>query len=372
MAIIDWPTNDPEAFTPASAAFGSATKKSVYEGAYTGERQILTHLSDRLRVNLSMPPRKGLAAAGRLSALLRAIDSTGDQVRFGPSLWGRANLGTLGGTVTVGTTAAAGLRSITLAGALAAPNLLRNSSFELDTNSDGLADALTAYSTGTATGITYVRDSGNASFYGQQVTVSGLGATSADRAGFQFPSVGATAGQVFTASVDVFGTPGVDAVVAIFDGVNTSLTTFTMPAASWLRISVTHTVSVSATSVAVFCWITHNVVGGTVAARWDNVQLETGALASPYAGPATLLPEDAFSTGGNLVHVAYGGAVADDAGTIVVPLVLPLQKQATAGAAVTVSGATGVWQLDADGISLDYSPGAVQDGIALPFRQIIV
>ena len=44
----------------------------------------------------------------------------------------------------------------------------------------------------------------------------------------------------------------------------------------------------------------------------------------------------------------------------------------TAGAVVDVSTPRGVWELDDEGLQLDYSARVVQAGIAIPLRQVVV
>jgi len=201
MATVDLPLD--RAFLPASMSFGSSTSKAASVGYFSGDRQSLSNLSDRLLATLQLGPVKGNAAAGRRSAFLMALDRSGDYLRFGP-LHRRALLGTLSGAITV--------------------------------------------------------------------------------------------------NADVLG------------------------AASSLVLA-----------------------GGAVG--------------------ATLLAGDIFGIGGNLLQVGYAGAVADGAGHMTVPLTLPPQRPIAAGAAVVLSGPTGLWQLDTDGLMLDFSPSAVQLGISLPFRQ---
>lgn len=87
---------------------------------------------------------------------------------------------------------------------------------------------------------------------------------------------------------------------------------------------------------------------------------------------ATLLAGDWIGVGGNLLQCAYAGAVANGAGAMSVPLVLPTQKSITAGAAVSYVAPTGVWVMDDTGLQLDYSPANVQGGIAIPLQQVIL
>lgn len=115
--------------------------------------------------------------------------------------------------------------------------------------------------------------------------------------------------------------------------------------------------------------------GGTMAGS-PTVTTTTaaGAMTLPIttSAGATLLPGDFISVGGNLLQAAYTGATASGAGAMSLPLVLPTQKSITAGAAVVYSAPTGVWEIEQDGIEIDYSPGNIQGGIAVPLLQVIL
>lgn len=87
---------------------------------------------------------------------------------------------------------------------------------------------------------------------------------------------------------------------------------------------------------------------------------------------ATLAAGDWIGVGGNLLQCAYTGATANGSGAMSVPLVLPTQKAISAGAAVSYTAPTGVWQLEDEGMQLDYSPAGIQAGIAIPLLQVIL
>lgn len=123
-STLDWPTGAP--FSPTRVAWGAAVNKSAWAAAYTGQTQTISHLADRLRVTLDLPPCAE-ALAGEREAYFMAVAAGGHWVR----LWhfGRpAPLGTLRGTPTVAVSAAAGARYLmlqTTAGAtLAAADVL--------------------------------------------------------------------------------------------------------------------------------------------------------------------------------------------------------------------------------------------------------
>lgn len=82
-------------------------------------------------------------------------------------------------------------------------NLLRNSSFEADTNADGLADSWTAYSVGTTGSVTYLRITSGTVIHGtykQRLSASGLGTGTGDRAGIR-QLVSVVSGQEYVFSV---------------------------------------------------------------------------------------------------------------------------------------------------------------------------
>jgi hypothetical protein len=110
-ATLDWPTA--EGFSPARISWGVMANKTAWGAAYTGQTQSITHLADRLRLELTLPPCSA-AAAGAREAFCMAAVTRGHWLR----LWHFARpapLGTLRGTPTVSVAAAAGARSILVA-----------------------------------------------------------------------------------------------------------------------------------------------------------------------------------------------------------------------------------------------------------------
>lgn len=99
-----------------------------------------------------------------------------------------------------------------------------------------------------------------------------------------------------------------------------------------------------------------------------------GARALPLTASAgaTLLAGDWFSLAGNLLQCGPGGAVANGAGAMTVPLTLPLQRAATSGAPIDHAAPTGLWELDDTGLQLDYSAPVIQGGVALALLQVVL
>lgn len=113
MAVLDWPTT--AEFRPAAVRWGVVTPKSAWRAFYTGQRQSVSHLADRLRCTLWLPLVRDPAALARREAFFAGLSSTGDWVRL--MRFDRlAPNGTARGTVTMLSTAAAGARTIALTG----------------------------------------------------------------------------------------------------------------------------------------------------------------------------------------------------------------------------------------------------------------
>lgn len=115
MATLDWPSLP--AFAPRGQdgfTIGVAAPKARWAALYTGDSSTNSHLADRLRITLQLPPCAP-AAANLREAFILGLVSTGDWVRLGHLLkW--EPMGTLRGSPTVAAVAAAGARSFTLQG----------------------------------------------------------------------------------------------------------------------------------------------------------------------------------------------------------------------------------------------------------------
>lgn len=73
---------------------------------------------------------------------------------------------------------------------------------------------------------------------------------------------------------------------------------------------------------------------------------------------------------GQLVQVGYAGAVANGAGVLTVPLVLPLRAAATGGTAVVWSQPTATFQVASNMAEFGYGRGAWQAAIELTFAEV--
>ena len=105
------------------------------------------------------------------------------------------------------------------------------------------------------------------------------------------------------------------------------------------------------------------VITTTQAANSREISITTTAA-------ATLLAGDVLGVASQLVQVGYGGAVADGAGAMVVPLALPLRRAVTAGAAVTWDKPTGTFQILSLDPTFDYVPRQMQMGLNVEFAEV--
>lgn len=109
---VNWPTD--RAFAPRRLSLGASVPKAGWAAFFTGGRQSISHLADRLRCTITLPPCNPLDA-GRREAFFLELASTGNWVRVG-HLQRQEPQGTLRGTPTVASSAAAGARSVSVQG----------------------------------------------------------------------------------------------------------------------------------------------------------------------------------------------------------------------------------------------------------------
>lgn len=371
MAIVDWPTD--RAFFPSAFQVGTDVPQSSWRGLYTGTRETYVHAADRLVATLMLPPCKAADAAERES-FIGALLSTGDLVRM--PMWQRRYLrGNLAGSITVGSTLAAGVRSVALANALSGSNLITGSGFEIDTNADGMADGWVQYTSGSVGTVTVTMPaaSGNTGTAGlcQRVSSTALnGAIGVRRS----TDVAVTTGLNYTWSITQSATAGTTVSLEIAwytsGAVYISSSTATAAASNGRR-SVTGAAPATAALARLYVYC-NSSSSTAVALNVDEAQFEQSAAVTTYAGLPVLQAGDWFGVGGNLLQCKTTTTGTDAGALAAVPLVYPVQKAITSGAAVTVAAPTGVWQLDTTGMRFEYSAGMLQEGVALQFRQVIV
>lgn len=383
MATIDWPQT--RAFVPRAITFGVESAKSRWQGAFTNNREVVSHLASRLVCTMTLASVVAEAEADERASFLLSLESSGDWVRFGP-IHRLMNRGTLAGVPTLAAPVSAGATSVSLAGVRHARNLLTYAQ-----NFEGAA----------WTGAALVTSNTHARPNSASITADTLQDASASSSQFRRQTVEiASSTNAYTASVYLRKTSGgvaptvrlllslvgattaSEAIIVDTDAgtVLSGSGAVVSAATDWWRISTTVADNASGNQqaqVTVYpAWgnfgSTANNTAVTGAAVLWGAQLELGATASGFSDFPTLLAGDMLELGGNLLVVSPAGATGLSTGFMTVPLALPAPADASADAVVIAEGPKGVWELSTDGILLDYSRGSVQQGISLPFRQVAI
>lgn len=189
---------------------------------------------------------------------------------------------------------------------VAGDNLIANSSFEVDSNADGLADLWTAYQNGTTGTIT--RSIQTVGLYGakvQRVAAAGLGTTSADRIGVQqtISVVGAAnAGFWYSAYVSSSsGAPKAQLFVDFRDVSNASVGTVAggefATTSNLTRHFTSGTVPATAVTAILYLWGSSRPGGaGLAAVDFDGVQFQVGGVMTGYSPRADEILAGAVGT----------------------------------------------------------------------------
>ncbi len=376
MAIIDFPTTP--GFLGAQFSVWVNTSERAFTGFFTGNRNTRSNAADRLGCQVTLPPVKNRIQAAAREAFIMGLRSTGDHVRFG--MPHRAlPLGTLSGTPTVSSSAAAGARSVTIGGAFTIYGGLLVSDFEVDTDADGLSDNWASYVLGSSTALTFAHTTD--AYYGsraQRLQATALGSGTGDRIGiWRTISVPAAAiGQTFTYSAylkrDATSLVRAQLHISWRNSSNVEISATTdqvTPTTSYARYSTSSTVPSGTVTADVYLWWhSRSSNASPFVGDIDALQLETAPAASTFRGRATLLAGDFIGIGGNLLQSA--GAAANDVGAMTVATTTPLQKAIASTAPVIWSAPTGVWELEDPGLQLDYTAPIIQGPLVLRFRQV--
>jgi hypothetical protein len=120
VAIIDWPSG--KDWDAATWQPDIDLSEAVHTGFYSGLRTRRSNLADRMRGVWVLPPCNA-AVAGLREGLITHLRSTGDWVRFGVP-HRKTPIGTARGTMTASASAAAGARTLVIAGTAAGATLL--------------------------------------------------------------------------------------------------------------------------------------------------------------------------------------------------------------------------------------------------------
>jgi hypothetical protein len=176
---------------------------------------------------------------------------------------------------------------------VAGDNLIANSSFEVDTDANGLADGWTAYSLGTTGAITNsIQSVGLFGAKVQRVSAAGLSTTSADRAGIQQTiNISGSAGSTFFYSGYLStstGSPKGQLFIDFRNVSNVSVGTASSGdfalTSTLTRHFVTGTVPATAVTAIVYAWESTRPGGaGAAAIDFDGMQWQVGAVMTGWA-----------------------------------------------------------------------------------------
>ena len=370
MATIDWP----EWLQPRECDLTLVRNGLLFRSPTSGAVQTARQPGDRWLLNLVFPPCKIKSPMqAQRRAFLNRLNMSGDRVRA-YNFAQPVPFGSFRGAPTLFETADRGDSTLYVTGAKAGVNLLSNSGFELDTNSDGLCDQVTLLTAGTVGTATPTRVSG-AQGFGQRVTASGLGTTDADRAGVRLQQIDVEqwrgAPMTFAASCTTSGI-GSQLSIAIFwyDAADafivTDRTTEVSPS-SYARRSVTATVPDTAKYARCAVFASDAASVGSVVLTVDSVQFQFGSVATAWAGYPTLLAGDLIGAGGQLFEVSEDKTL-NDAGAGVVKINNRVRASIASGSAVTWDRPTGLFVNPSVSQSASYSPGW-QGSLALDLEE---
>jgi predicted phage tail protein len=207
-------------------------------------------------------------------------------------------------SVTLGKIAAAAVDATKLAVEIGGGNLLSNSSFERDTDGNGLADSWVDYSPG-ATGTT-TRTLNSTAVYGsfsQRVIADALSAGDGNRAGVKQENVsGAFAGKKMALSAWILSSSTCTTVLHIEwqtsggGAISSSVGTFVGDDTTFLRRVLVATAPATAALAQVYIYVKSGN-GGSNGLRIDGAQLEFGDVVTAYAPrPDEILAGSVVST----------------------------------------------------------------------------
>lgn len=277
--------------------------------------------------------------------------------------------GTARGTAnTTTSTTAAVATTVAITGPHATPNLLQraSSSFEVDSNLDGLADGWIAYfggSHGTPTYSLLPVPGPDGGSYAQRVQSSSLGTAVGDQMGVQTNAGSRPAvmpGLVYTLSAYIKSdNVGLGGRLYIgwwsgADGTGTNLANsdviFTL-GGGFQRYSLSAVAPSGAQSARAYVWAhSRPISAGAASVDIDAVQFERADVATPYAGLPTLLPGDWLQIGtgvGSHLAKVVEPVTLNDIGAGTVTFEPATRISYASGSAVAIERALGHYKLAA-------------------------
>jgi hypothetical protein len=205
--------------------------------------------------------------------------------------------------------------TVVAGGFISDTNLIPNSSFEVDSNADGLADGVTAYSAGTTGSVTYSRIASGAvhGTYKQRVSAAGLGTGTGDRAGFAW-EIPVLAGMPYALSVSAGNPTGPPKLRLRIDWVDASLAFISTSQSGQItlggsldRVYITATAPDNAARAAIYVWMEARAGGAGLATMdVDAAQFQSSAVVTQYG-----IKPDELTAGAVSTTVLANGAATD-------------------------------------------------------------
>lgn len=345
MADITWPTSGGHAFYPEGydESLEFDVELTVSRSGRVSTRSLP---GARFLVSLAFPDTTMayLTERRQLEAFLASLRGGADRLLLWNLLTPEPR-GSMRGTVTLAASVVAGATTAQVTGGYALPNLVRNPSFEVDSNADGLADSWSSFSQGTAAGLTFGLSltSPVHGVYRQRVDATNLGTTSADRVGLSNTVSGITGGLDYTFSAYLCWQAASSALGALYIDwrdagggiVGSANKTAISLSGTLIRSSLTAAAPATAVTASIYVYCHTRGVAGVATFDMDAVQFEQATAATAFVSGPTLLRGDRVSIAGRRVMLT-ADATANDAGTATLSFQPPLTAAASSGAAVTL------------------------------------
>lgn len=361
MAVYDLPN----ALRAAAWEWGLQRSVQQFRSPYAGSVQAVDLVADRWVVGTTLPPRQA-ALAGAAEAFFSRLAGGIHRVRLHHQAR-PVPVGTLRGSPVLSAPAARGNSSIAISNGLSGVNLLANSSCEIDSNSDGVADGLTLFVGGAGDGArTYNKSlSPHAPSHGslvQYVEITAAG--NSEHSGFTLADVAVVVGQAYTFSADIRTAASNKVFVVMrwrtagFADISDSTSAFIVP----FGYLAENRISFTAIAPATAAWVQLQVRGINAVGQYivlDAMQFERGSSATAYAGFPTLKAGDMLGVGSHLFQVA-DDVTLNDAGAGTVNVVNRARGTIAGGTAVIWNRPTAEFILPAPAVRFAHQPGYLQ------------
>jgi hypothetical protein len=356
----------PSGIHPESMTWGFQRNNIRHESALTGSAQVVGLPTYRWTVDLNLPARDR-RDSGAQEAFFNSLVGGSDLVTL-HRLDRPVPQGTMRGSPTLSAGVAQFSDTLVLGGAVGT-NLLLNSSFENDSNADGVADGWDDALDGSAGTVARSVVSGSAVVAGdkvQRVSASAL-------------DPGVSVGVYTTLSIAALaGSPATISAYMRKSGISSGDFNFRLYAQfvdagaavvgsgealqlagadfAFHRLNFTSIVPPTAVSARIYV-MALGVSLGTVSMDADAVQVQAGAL-TPYEPGATVKAGDMLGVGSQLFQVRTDAA-ANDAGLMTVQTVNRTRVSLTSGAAVVWDRPTATFAVQDQSSAFNFGPGAM-------------